>query len=30
LVSSHILARPHEDLLKSFLGEPANKAATSK
>jgi len=21
LVSSHILARPHEDLLKSFLGE---------
>jgi len=24
LVSSHILARPHEDLLKSFLGD-ANK-----
>ncbi|PWU21390.1 MAG: carboxysome shell protein [Verrucomicrobia bacterium] len=24
LVSSHILARPHEDLLKAFLGE-ANK-----
>jgi len=21
LVSSHILARPHEDLLKSFLGD---------
>jgi len=25
LVSSHILARPHDDLLKSFLGD-ANKA----
>ncbi len=25
LVSSHILARPHEDLLKSFLGEAATK-----
>ena len=25
LVSSHILARPHEDLLKSFLGDGANK-----
>src|ERR1041384_223928 len=25
-VSSHIIARPHEDLLKSFLGD-ANKAA---
>lgn len=25
LVSSHILARPHEDLLKSFLGDPNNK-----
>ena len=24
LVSSHILARPHEDLLKSFLGDAAN------
>jgi ethanolamine utilization protein EutM len=24
LVSSHILARPHEDLLKSFLGDGAN------
>jgi ethanolamine utilization protein EutM len=23
LVSSHILARPHEDLMKAFLGEPA-------
>src|SRR5712671_1708853 len=27
LVSSHILARPHEDLLKSFLGDSANKTA---
>ena len=26
LVSSHIIARPHDDLLKSFLGE-ANKVA---
>ena len=25
LVSSHILARPHDDLLKSFLGEANNK-----
>ena len=25
LVSSHILARPHEDLLKSFLGEANNR-----
>ncbi len=25
LVSSHILARPHEDLIKVFLGEPAKK-----
>ena len=23
LVSSHILPRPHEDLIKGFLGEPA-------
>ena len=23
LISSHVIARPHEDLLKSFLGEPA-------
>lgn len=23
LISSHIIARPHEDLLKSFLGESA-------
>jgi ethanolamine utilization protein EutM len=22
LISSHIIARPHDDLLKSFLGEP--------
>ena len=26
LVSSHIIARPHEDLLKHFLGEAASKA----
>jgi ethanolamine utilization protein EutM len=25
LISSHILARPHEDLLKILLGEPAKK-----
>src|SRR2546427_6023019 len=25
VVSSHILARPHEDLLKTFLGDAANK-----
>jgi ethanolamine utilization protein EutM len=25
LVSSHILARPHDDLLKSFLGDANNK-----
>ena len=25
LVSSHILARPHEDLMKVFVGEPAKK-----
>ena len=23
LISSHVIARPHEDLLKSFLGEAA-------
>jgi ethanolamine utilization protein EutM len=27
LVSSHIIARPHDDLLKSFLGEAALKPA---
>jgi ethanolamine utilization protein EutM len=25
LISSHILARPHEDLMKVFVGEPAKK-----
>jgi ethanolamine utilization protein EutM len=25
LVSSHILARPHEDLMKVFIGEPSKK-----
>ena len=24
LVASHVIARPHEDLLKGFLGEAAN------
>src|SRR5215467_13084477 len=27
LVSSHILARPHEDLLKTFVGDALNKTA---
>jgi ethanolamine utilization protein EutM len=27
LISSHIIARPHEDLLKAFLGEVAKPAA---
>src|SRR5260370_26839019 len=27
LVSSHILARPHEDLLKSFFGDTTNRPA---
>jgi ethanolamine utilization protein EutM len=27
LISSHIIARPHEDLLRAFLGEPAKPAA---
>lgn len=25
LVASHIIARPHEDLVKAFVGEPAKK-----
>jgi microcompartment protein CcmL/EutN len=25
LIGSHILARPHEDLMKVFVGEPAKK-----
>jgi microcompartment protein CcmL/EutN len=25
LVGSHILARPHEDLMKVIIGEPAKK-----
>jgi ethanolamine utilization protein EutM len=25
LVGSHILARPHEDLMKTIIGEPAKK-----
>lgn len=27
LISSHILARPHEDLMKAFLGDNAKAAA---
>jgi ethanolamine utilization protein EutM len=27
LISSHIIARPHEDLIRAFLGEPAKSAA---
>ena len=27
LISSHIIARPHEDLLKAFLGEAVKPAA---
>ena len=27
LVSAHILARPHEDVIKTFVGEPAPAAA---
>lgn len=27
LISSHIIARPHEDLLRAFLGENAKPAA---
>jgi ethanolamine utilization protein EutM len=30
LVSSHILARPHEDLLKVFLENPAGTGKSSK
>lgn len=26
LVSAHIIARPHEDLVKTFVGEPARPA----
>ena len=26
LVSSHLIARPHEDLLKTFIGEPPKPA----
>jgi ethanolamine utilization protein EutM len=27
LISSHIIARPHDDLLRIFVGEPAKPAA---
>ena len=30
LISSHILARPHEDLVKVFIGEAAAPAPASK
>jgi ethanolamine utilization protein EutM len=30
LVASHVIARPHEDLLKGFLGEVAAPAAAKK
>ena len=30
LVASHVLARPHEDLIKGFLGEHAAGAAVRK
>jgi len=26
LVAAHVLARPHDDLVKAFLGEPAAAA----
>src|ERR1700719_1558985 len=30
LIASHVIARPHEDLLKGFLGEAANANASKK
>src|SRR5258708_38840151 len=30
LVASHVIARPHEDLAKGFLGEPAAAPAPAK
>lgn len=30
LVASHVIARPHDDLLKSFLGEAAANAGAQK
>lgn len=27
LISSHIIARPHEDLMKAFLGEPPKESS---
>ena len=30
LVASHVIARPHEDLLKGFLGEAAAGSAAKK
>ncbi len=28
LISSHVIARPHEDLIRGFLGEAAKNAAS--
>ena len=30
LVAAHVLARPHDDLVKGFLGDPAPTAAAKK
>src|SRR5512137_1736328 len=30
LISSHIIARPHDDLIKAFLGEPAPAKVPAK
>jgi microcompartment protein CcmL/EutN len=30
LVASHVIARPHEDLIKGFLGETPNAGAPKK
>jgi ethanolamine utilization protein EutM len=30
LVASHVIARPHEDLVKGFLGDPNANAAAKK
>jgi ethanolamine utilization protein EutM len=30
LIASHVIARPHEDLIKGFLGEANNSGAAKK
>lgn len=30
LIASHVIARPHEDLVKGFLGDAANSGAAKK